>query len=231
MIRPRRCAPVIASAIVAIVIFGAVGCATEPGNPASTTAPPRDSQLPRDSQPPSVVPVPVSLASIMMSGTALTLVGSDAARIQQIAYSSDPVAAVAALTAAIGETPTVETLVATTCSRTQKRISWGDGLTVTYNTEPVAGVASSFVVRSDAARTPGGVHVTDPTGFGVGDPIASLIAATPGIKVVGQGTDTHSGIQAYFGLDANGVGGVAISEGKIGLIRLLNAPVGVSQDC
>lgn len=225
MMRPSRISLIVTSALMVTVILGLVGCGTQPGSKAPSTA------TPSGSKPLSASPGPMPVASIQVNGAALILIGSNASHLQQIAYRSDPVAAVASLSRAIRETPAVETLVATQCSATQKRLSWGDGLTITYSTEIVAGVANSFVVRSDSAHTPGGVKVTAPAGFSVGDPISELIAATPGIRVVGQDTVAQFGLRAYFDLDANEVGGVAISDAKTGLIRLLNAPVGVSQDC
>ena len=207
--------------MLATVMVLLVGCAPETTVPATTAA---------ASPVPSPTLVPVTLASIELGGTALTLIYSDRSLPQQFAYSGDPVLAIAALSKESGETPDVETLVATNCSVTQKRASWGDGLTLTYNTETADG-ARAFVVRSDAPLTPGGVVVTTASGFGVGDPISSLIAATPGVVVHGQDTVDTVGLSAYFDLDANEIGAVAISDAKSGLIRLLTAPVGRSQDC
>ena len=229
MIRAGRCASlaaslaacVVASAMLATLMFSLVSCAPKTTVPATTAA---------ASAVPSATRAPVTLASIALGGTALTLIDSDRSVPQQVAYSGDPVLAIAALSKESGETPAVETLVATNCSVTQKRASWGDGLTLTYDTETVVG-APAFIVRSDAPRTPGGVVVTTASGFGVGDPISSLIAATPGVVVHGQDTVDTVGRSAYFDLDANGIGAVAISEAKSGLIRLVTAPVGRSQDC
>lgn len=221
MIRPWRCVSVVASATLAIFMFLLVGCAPETTPPATTTA---------ASPVPSPTLAPVTLASIELGGTALTLIYSDRSLPQQFAYSGDPVLAIAALSKEFGEKPAVETLVATRCSVTQKRASWGDGFTLSYNTETVDG-APTFIVRSDAPQTPGGVVVTTASGFGVGDPISSLIAATPGVVVYGQNAVDTSGLSAYFDLDANGIGAVAISDAKSGQIRLLTAPVGRSQDC
>ena len=212
---------VVASAMLATVMVLLVGCAPETTVPATTAA---------ASPVPSPTLVPVTLASIELGGTALTLIYSDRSLPQQFAYSGDPVLAIAALSKESGETPDVETLVATNCSVTQKRASWGDGLTLTYNTETADG-APVFIVRSDAPLTPGGVVVTTASGFGVGDPISSLIAATPGVVVHGQDTVDTVGLSAYFDLDANEIGAVAISDAKSGLIRLVAAPVGGSQDC
>jgi len=203
------------------VMLSLVGCAPEPVVPTPTST---------AQQSPVPTPTAVALASIQLSGSALTLLGSDGSMIQKIPYSGDPVLAIAALSKESGETPAVETLVATQCSSNQKRASWGDGLTLTYVTDSVDGTPA-FVVRSDAPKTPGGVVVTTASGLGVGDPIESLISATPGVVVDGNETIDQFGLSAYFDLDANEVGAVAISDAKSGLIRLLNAPVGRSQDC
>lgn len=223
MIRPRPSLCVVASTAVVTVVLVLGGCAPETAAPVATTTSGR-------SQSPTSTPVAVTLASIQLSGTALTLIGSDRSMLKQLSYSGDPVLAIAALTKESGETPTLETLVATNCSFTNKRASWGDGLTLTYNTKTVDG-APAFVVRSDSPKTPGGVVVTTASGFGVGDPISSLIAATPGVVVDGQDTVDQYGLSAYFDLDSAEIGAVAISDAKSGLIRLLNAPVGRSQDC
>lgn len=225
MIRPWRfssvAASVVASATLAAVMFMLVSCAPKTTPPAITAA---------ASAVPSPTRAPVTLASIELGGTALTLIYNDRSVPQQVAYSGDPVLAIAALSNKSGETPAVETLVATNCSVTQKRASWGDGLTLTYDTETVVGTPA-FIVRSDAPQTPGGVVVTTASGFGVGDPISSLIAATPGVVVHGRDTVDTVGLSAYFDLDANEIGAVAISDAKSGLIRLVTAPVGRSQDC
>ncbi|QNE46998.1 hypothetical protein F1C58_08865 [Glaciihabitans sp. INWT7] len=202
-----------------------VGCAAGRPMQAPSGMPP--SAIPAT---PTASPVAVSLAGIQLTGTALTLVGSDGSVLQQLSYSGDPVLAVAALSKRAGETPSVETLVATSCSSSQKRVSWGDGLSLTSVTGASA-TGSSFVVRSDSARTPGGVDVTTSSGFAVGDPIQSLIDATPDARVIGQDTAAQAGVEVFFDLDATDVGVVAISDPKTGLIRFLSAPVGVSQDC
>ena len=231
MIRPWRfvsgatsvAASVVASATLATIMFSVVGCASETIPPATTAA---------ASPMPSPTLKTDTLASIELGGTALTLVYSDRSLPQQLAYSGDPVLAIAALSKESGETPAMETIVATNCSVTQKQASWGDGLTLTYDTDAETMVgAAAFIVRSDAPQTPGGVVVTTASGFGVGDPISSLIAATPGVVVHGQDTVHPFGLSAYFDLDANEIGAVAISDAKSGLIRLLTAPVGRSQDC
>ncbi len=219
MNRPGRFVRVVSAALGAGVLLILAGCASAPLSP-----------VPRATARPIPSPVAVTLASIQISGTALSLIGSDRSTLKLLAYSGDPMLAIAALRTESGETPTFETLVATSCSLTQKRASWGDGLTLTFSTQPIAG-APSFVVRSDAPKTPGGVVVTTASGFGVGDPISSLIAATPGVVVDGRDTADQYGLSAYFDLDANQSGGVAISDPKTGLVRLLNAPVSRSQDC
>lgn len=209
----------LSSALSAGVLLILAGCASAPLSP-----------VPTMTAGPTTAPVAVTLASIQIGGTALTLIGSDRSTLKQLAYSGNPVLAIAALSKQTGETPAVETLMATQCSSTQKRASWGDGLTLTYSTQTIVG-APAFVVRSDAPKTPGGVVVTTASGFGVGDPISSLIAATPGVVVDGRDTADQYGLSAYFDLDANQSGGVAISDPKTGLVRLLNAPVSRSQDC
>jgi hypothetical protein len=222
MIRPRHLAPVVTSALLAGVILSLVGCAPEP------TAPVPSASV---TQTPLPTPVPVTLASIQLGGSSLTLIGSDKSTLQKLEYSADPVVAVAALSKEIGETPTAETLASTGCSDNQKRFSWGDGLSLAYSTDTPARSPTVFVVRSDAAKTPSGVAVTTPNGFGVGDPISEMIAATPGVTVIGADTADQLGLEAFFDLNANDVGGVAISGAKTGLITFLTAPVGVSQDC
>ena len=47
----------------------------------------------------------------------------------------------------------------------------------------------------------------------------------------GQDNVDAFGLSPYFDLDTNEIGAVAISDAKSGLIRLLTAPVGRSQDC
>ncbi|CAN5261464.1 hypothetical protein BH09ACT2_BH09ACT2_21910 [soil metagenome] len=219
MLTPRS---LVRSVVIALVALALVGCTPERPVQVPSSAP--------TSATPSASPIAVSLAAIRITGTSLTLIGSDKSVLQQLSYSGDGTLAVAALSKQIGETPSIETLVATTCSNSQKRISWGDGLSVTYVTD-AASAGSSFMVRSDSAKTPGGVAVTTASGFGVGDPIQSLISATPDVRVIGQDTAGQLGVEAFFDLDANDVGVVAISDPKTGLIRFLNAPVSVSQDC
>ncbi len=219
MLTPRT---LVRSMLPGLLALALVGCASggTVKTPSSTTT----------SATPSASPIAVSLAGIRVTGTGLMLIGSDKSVLQQLSYSSDRTLAVATLSKQTGESPSVETLVATTCSNSQERISWGDGLSITYVTD-AASAGSSFVVRSDSAKTPGGVAVTTASGFGVGDPIQSLISATPDVRVIGQDTASQAGVEAFFDLDANDVGVVAISDPKTGLIRFLNAPVSVSQDC
>ncbi len=220
MLRLRSPAPAGVAAIVASVVLSLVGCTPEPATTVSSPSATSERHT----------PVPVILAAIRVTGTGLTLVGSDKSTLQQLSYSSEPVLAVAALRKEIGETPSVETLVASNCSNNRKQISWGDGLSITYTTDTVSG-GPVFVVLSGSAKTPGGVKVTTASGFGVGDPIQSLIAATPDVRVIGQDTVSQDGAVAFFDLDANDIGVEVISDPKTGLITFLNAPVGVSQDC
>jgi hypothetical protein len=157
--------------------------------------------------------------------------GSDGSELQRLPYVSDPVVAVAVLTRAIGETPAAETLVATTCSLTQKRLSWGDALSLSYTTEDAADTVKRFTVRSDSADTAGGIAVETTQGFSVGDPVSSLIASAPGAITQGENDPSAFGIRVFYDLDATQNGALADSDPKTGLISIIYAPANVNQDC
>ena len=207
--------------LIAVGVLALGGCSSAPSAGGSA----------RPSTSTSAEPVPTAsakqTAKIQIDRKGLTLLASDGTQIERILYSSDPTASVAILASRIGSTPQSQSSESNECARAQTFVEWGNGLRLTWVTDPAERHSPYLWARSDAPTIANGISIETPQGFSVGDSITELAAASPGAVV----QDWEGGTQVWFDLDADENGVLADATPKSGPVRILTAPVNVHQDC
>lgn len=181
----------LAAAIVSVLAL--TGCTPE-AVPVASSAP--------TVEPATPTPEPVVLAveTVVIEGDAMSLILEDGSVSERLAFSSNPDAAAASLTAALGEEPVVTEVANETCEPAHTKTEWGSDVRLISNYAWLpAGQLFSIVVD---AETVNGVAFEAEGGYRVGAESTALVASVSSDQL--EGVTFEGSTYEYVHVDIEG---------------------------
>jgi hypothetical protein len=179
---------------------------------------------------PAPAPAPaVAADKVVISAVDIKVFDAAVNTLATIPYTGDPIAAANELTATLGETPTITTIVQTNCRRAGSEYAWGGLVLVTAGTITSA-PGAVFSISTTSATTGGGVDVKTTNGWYVGVPLANIVAALPSApKDDGGGGFARIELEHLGGSGADTTGVLAVAQS--GTVTTIASPVYTFGDC
>jgi hypothetical protein len=216
---------------VVAIPFLLVGCAApEPAPRASSPSPSPSASA----QPPS------EPATLVIGAVDLKLLAEGGEMLETLPFAADGSTAVAFLERAFGEAPALSATPSDgNCARASSHATWGDWFALAYDIQGETSSGLQMQVTSEKELTPNGLAVQTPSGFGVGDDIAALMAAQPEADTDGLSMDGVEYLSVFYdvgaGTPADGEAGEAwwgaSAAAEDGVIRTLRSPHAFRDSC
>jgi hypothetical protein len=221
------------SAISALALACLTAC--DPGSGTAPTAggggaPSSGSTAAARPSPTTTEVAPVEAASILITGSSVSVLDADAHVIVDIPFGTESESAAAQLAEALDAHPaTIAVTADGSCRAARTDYDFG-GLILNSPAHSLAGPGAAYTIKMTGTETAGGVDLMMPGGQRIGASVSAVLAAVPGSVLMDRGdgaADVFVDFEAPDGPNAWG----AVAFAQSGVVMSYHSPIYFYGDC